>query len=146
MEYAVSAPATDDAARGRGAKRTSTLPYFRLDGGKVLLDCAGFSMEERGLYLSLMAIYWEGDCRLPSRERLMRQLYLRGQRAATVLDRVLGEFFPDGINAHLDQCREEALKASRRGSANARKGHEKHRQAGGISPTTNGGETDPYDF
>lgn len=142
----MSNSATNNPAVERGAKRTSTLPYFRLDGGTVLLDCMGFSMEERGMYLSLMAVYWECDCKLPSRERLTQVLGLRGQKAAATLNRVLEEFFPDGVNEHLDLCREEALKASRRGSANARKGHEKHRQAEGISPKTNGGETGPCDF
>lgn len=136
-----------EANRPAGAKRTSTLPYFRLDGGTVLREAMGRSMEEMGIYVMLMAIYWEGDCRLPSRERLIQMLGLgRGQKAAATLDRVIQEFFPDGVNAHLDQCRDDALGASRRGSENARKGHERRRQEGEISPRANSGETDPNDF
>ncbi len=141
-----SRPETEEQAGGRGMKRTSTLPYFQLDGGQVLLDCMGMSMEECGMYLRLMAIYWEGDCRLPSRERLMQKLGIRGAKAGAGLDRVLGEFFPDGVNEHLDQCRENALQTSRRNSANASKGHQQRKKPAGISPKTHGVEDDPEDF
>lgn len=135
-----------EADKPAGAKRTSTLPYFQLDGGQVLLDCMGFSMEERGMYLSLMAIYWEGGCRLPPQETLLRKLSLRGQKAAATLDRVVQEFFPDGVNAHLDQCKENALQTSRRNAESARSGHQRRRQEAGMSPKPQDAEGDPSDF
>jgi uncharacterized protein YdaU (DUF1376 family) len=70
-------------------RRTSTLPYFQLDSGKVLMECMGHSMEERGMFLTLMAMYWEGECRLPSKESLIQKLSIKGAKASALLDRVL---------------------------------------------------------
>lgn len=127
-------------------KRTSTLPYFQLDSGKVLLDCMGHTMEERGMLLTLMAMYWEGECRLPSKDTLIRKLSLKGAKAGALLDSVLEDFFPDGRHEGLDLCKANALKTSQSNSANAKKGHEQRRQVGGISPTVTGRESDPNDF
>ena len=127
-------------------KRTSTLPYFQLDSGKVLMDCMGHTMEERGMLLTLMAVYWEGECRLPSKDTLKRKLSIKGAKAAALLDRVLEDFFPDGLHEGLDLCKENALQTSRTNSANAQKGHAQRKQVTGISQVAQSSESDPDDF
>ena len=127
-------------------KRTSTLPYFQVDSGKLLMDLMGHSMEERGMLLTLMAMYWEGECRLPSKETLMRKLSIKGAKAGALLDRVLETFFPGGLNEGLDLCKANALKTSQSNSANARRGHEQRRQVSGISPTVQSSQSHSGDF
>ena len=127
-------------------RRTSTLPYFQLDSGKVLMECMGHSMDERGMLFTLMAIYWEGECRLPSKDTLMRMLSIKGAKAGALLDRVLEDFFPGGLNEGLDLCKANALKTSQSNSANARRGHEQRRQVSGISPTVQSSNSHPGDF
>lgn len=127
-------------------KRTSTLPYFQLDSGKVLLDCMGHTMEERGMLLTLMAVYWEGECRLPSRETLMRKLSIKGAKAGALLDSVLEDFFPDGLHEGLNLCKDNALQTSRTNSANAQKGHTQRKQVSGISPTVQSSPSHSGDF
>lgn len=128
-------------------KRTSTLPYFQLDSGQVLLASMGHTHEEMGLYLLLMATYWEGNCRLPSREDLARKLgMLRSPKKMALLDQVIDEFFPGGVNEPLDQCKANALKTSQRQSANAQKGHAQRRQEGNPAKSPNALEDDPMEF
>lgn len=126
-------------------KRTNTLPYFQLDSGQVLLASLGRSDEEMGLYLKLMAMYWEGDCRLPFRDTLVRKLGVKGKKLA-VLELVLEDFFPDGVHEQLDLCRDIALKTSERQSANARKGHAQRGNPQEISRNLQAPDSDPGDF
>lgn len=127
-------------------KRTSTLPYFQLDSGKVLLDCMGLSWEERGMFLTLMAVYWEGECSLPTKDALKRKLSIKGAKAGALLDRVLEDSFPDGLHEGLDLCKANALQTSRTNSANAQKGHAQRRQVTGISQVAQSSKSDPDDF
>jgi uncharacterized protein YdaU (DUF1376 family) len=105
-------------------KRTTTLPYFMVDSGKALANCGGLPLEEVGAMFMLMLHYWEHDCHLPQREWLSRRLRLKGKRAV-LFDQVIADFFPDGVNEHLDLCRNQALKIKQINSENAKKGHEK---------------------
>lgn len=128
-------------------KRTSTLPYFQLDSGQVLLASMGHSHEEMGLYLLLLATYWEGDCRLPAREDLAKKLgMLRSPKKLALLDQVIDEFFPGGVNEQLDQCKANALKTSARQSANAQKGHTQRRSGGNPEKSPSTHVNDPSDF
>lgn len=126
-------------------KRTNTLPYFQVDSGQVLLASMGRTDEEMGIYLKLMAMYWENNCQLPSRERLTKALQLRGRKLA-LLEQVIDDFFPDGINEQLDQCKDNALKISQRNAANASKGHESRGKPEEISENPQSGDPDPSDF
>lgn len=127
-------------------KRTSTLPYFQLDSGKMLSECMGLSMEERGMYLSLMLLYWENDCRLYPRDALVKKLVLRSQKSKDLLATVIAEFFPDGVHARLDDCKANAERTSRQNSANVGK---RYREKPGIEEkvrTPQEASSDPYDF
>lgn len=126
-------------------KRTNTLPFFQVDSGQLLYDSMGQSLEQMGIYVLLMAMYWENECKLPPRENLVRKLKLSARKAA-VMDEVIDTFFPDGIHANLDLCKENALQTSRRNAANARRGHARQQ---GIVETRNPlqvGESDPSEF
>ena len=112
----------------------------------MLVSCMGLTMEERGMYFTLMILYWEGECMLPARETLIKKLGIRGRRAEGILDNVLEEFFPDGIHEHLDLCRETALQTRRQNAANAQKGHEKRKNSGEISENSQGCDDMPPDF
>ena len=107
-------------------KRTTTLPYYQLDSGRFLNDSLGRTLEETGIYSMLLAIYWEHGCRLPAPEVLTRKLRLN-KRQVTLMWPIIDEHFPDGINEHLDLCRDQAMNVSRTNSANARKGHEQRK-------------------
>ena len=126
-------------------KRTNTLPFFQVDSGQVLAASMGRSHEEMGIYFMLLVMYWENDCRLPSRERLVEALRLRGKKLA-VLEKVLGIFFPDGIHEQLDLCKENALKTSLRQSANARKGHAQRREPEEIPGNPQSRDSDADEF
>lgn len=104
-------------------KRTTTLPFFTVDSGKALAQCGGLPLEEVGAMYMLMLYYWEHECRLPSKEWLTRRLRLKGKRAE-LFDRVIDEFFPDGVHEPLDLCWDNAMDTKRRNSENAKKGHE----------------------
>lgn len=126
-------------------KRTNTLPYFQVDSGQVLLASMGRTHEEMGIYLMLQAMYWENDCRLPPRERLAGALRLKGKKLA-VLEQVIDDFFPNGINEQLDLCKVNALKTSQRNSANAKKGHESRGKPEEISGNSQSSNSDPSEF
>lgn len=126
-------------------KRTNTLPYFQVDSGQVLLHSMGRTHEEMGIYFMLQAMYWENDCRLPPMERLAAQLRLKGKKLA-LLEQVIGDFFPDGINDQLDLCRANAMKTSQRNSTNAKKGHESREKSQEISENSQGMNSDSSDF
>lgn len=127
-------------------KRTSTLPFFQVDSGKMNAEFMGLSMEERGMYVSLMLLYWENDCRLYSRESLVKKLGLRSQKGKDLLDSVIAEFFPDGTHVLLDACKENAEKTSKRQSANAQKGHSQRRQEGNPAKSPSVLADDPLEF
>lgn len=105
----------------------------------------GRSHEEMGVYFMLMAMYWENDCRLPSRERLAEALRLRGKKLA-VLDKVIDLFFPDGVNEQLELCKTNALETSRRNSANARKGHAQREKSQETPENSPKRDSDDVDF
>lgn len=126
-------------------KRTNTLPFFQLDSGQVLLASMGRTDEEMGLYLKLMAIYWEGECRLPARDALIRKMGVKGKKLA-VLELVLDDFFPDGIHVQLDQQKANALKTSLRNTANVRKRYEQQPEVQDSSGKPQTQDADPTDF
>ncbi len=127
-------------------KRTSTLPYFQVDSGQVLLASMGRTHEEMGIYLMLLAMYWENDCRLPPKERLIAALQAKGKKKQALLEQVIAAFFPDGVNAHLDQCKANATTTSQRNAANAKKGHAKRGNPEEIPENSQSSEFDGADF
>ena len=126
-------------------KRASTLPFFQVDSGQMLASSMGRTHEEMGLFLMLMVMYWENDCRLPHRERLAEALQVRGKKLAT-LDKVIAIFFPGGVNEQLDLCKANALKTSQRQSANARKRYADSGQSKEISGNLQGRDLGAADF
>lgn len=132
-------------SKQHGKTWTSTPPYFPLDSGQVLRDAMGRSMEEMGIYSMLLALYWEGCCRLPPRERLAGMLHLK-KKQLPALEAVLDAFFPDGVNDYLDQCRENVLKTSRRNSENAKKRHAQRGNLTGNEENLKRTEPGPEDF
>lgn len=107
-------------------KRTTTLPYYQLDSGRFLNDSLGRTLEETGIYSMLLAIYWEHGCRLPAPEVLIRKLRLT-KRQVALMENIIDEHFPGGINEHLDLCRDQAMKIKQQNSENARRGHEQRK-------------------
>jgi uncharacterized protein YdaU (DUF1376 family) len=125
-------------------KRTNTLPFFQIDSGQVLSEAMGRPLEDMGLYLLLMAIYWEGECRLPARDVLLRKLQIKGKKVAA-LDRLITELFPDGIHEQLDHQRENALKTSQRNAENVRRRYgnpQKSQESSGSPQGVNSGADD----
>lgn len=118
-------------------KRTTTLPYFPTDSGKDLVLYGGLPLEEVGLCHMLKLYYWENECKLPPKDYLTRRLRLRGKQVA-MLDRVIDDLFPDGINEYLDLCWDNAMDRKQRNSENAKKGHEQRK--------SKRMEEDPSDF
>lgn len=104
---------------------TTTMPFYKVDGGKFLAETLGYSSAEVGIYARLMAIYWERGCKLPTKELLEKILQATTKKEREALETVLDTFFPDGVHEHLDLCLSEAKAFSTRQSANARKGHDK---------------------
>ncbi len=126
-------------------KRTNTLPFFQLDSGQLLFESMGHSLEEMGIYLLLMAMYWENECRLPASATLIKKLTLTPRKAA-LMGGVIDDFFPDGVHANLDQCKANALATSRRNSENAQRGHAQRQLNSGNSSNLPGSGEDLGNF
>lgn len=126
-------------------KRTTTLPFFQVDSGQLLYESMGLSLEQMGIYILLMAMYWENECRLPPRENLVRKLKLSPKKAA-IMDGVIETFFPDGIHTNLDQCKENALQTSRRNSENIRQRYRKPSGNDEKAQVFSKTSSDPCDF
>ena len=127
-------------------KRATTLPYFQVDSGKALLACMGRSHEEVGMYFLLMATYWENDCSLLPKDKLATKLGIRGKTKLATLENVITEFFPDGINEHLDLCRDNAMSRSKKNAENARKGHAQREKSQEISEKPHEVDSEDEDF
>jgi hypothetical protein len=82
---------------------------------------------------------------LPPKEWLTRRLRLKG-RQVELFERVIDEFFPDGIHEHLDLCWDQAMITRRQNAENAKKGHEKRKAKEQKPKETQKSEIDGDDF
>ena len=127
------------------SKNTDRMAWFKWDAGRVVMDTAGFSLQQSGAYLQLVNLYWiMGNC-LPAGEAgIMRRVGAVTPEDIQTVREIRDEFFPlnsEGKHSHalLDQQfsdvqdRSEKAKAS----ANARYGKP-------SAPAVK--ESDPTDF
>lgn len=128
-------------------KSTTTVPYFKLDGGKFYLETAGLSDDLVGMYIRMMIIYWEDECTLPNDELLKIKLGVRGKKATDNFNLILAQFFGGERRTHdlLNQGLAEVNGHKAKQSANAKAGWEK-RKAAAEGVQASGTDAENCDF
>ncbi len=106
----------------KGSNQTTTMPYFKFDSGQFLAETMGLPDAMVGMYVRLMALYWEHNCSLPSDEVLRRKLATRTKKDRESLDFIIEQFFGGDQKRHqrLDQGMSEIQAVKTRQSTNAK--------------------------
>ena len=75
-----------------------------------------------GMYVRMMAIYWESECSLPDDQLLRMKLGIKGKKATETFEAIIQQFFGGNVRTHnrLDQSLIEVQGFKSRQSANAR--------------------------
>ncbi|PUE29022.1 hypothetical protein B9Z39_02795 [Limnohabitans sp. JirII-29] len=119
-------------------KSTTTVPYFKFDSGHFLTETMGLPDDVVGMYIRMMAIYWESGCALPSDELLKMKLGVKGKKAADNLNLILAQLFGGERRTHerLNQALTEVNGYKAKQSANAKAGWDARRAAVRSEPAT----------
>ena len=119
-------------------KSTTTVPYFKFDGGKFYLETTGLPDALVGMYIRMMIIYWEDDCTLPNDELLKMKLGVRGKKTTSNFNLILAEFFGGERRTHdrLNQALVEVKGYKAKQSANAKAGWERRKDTAQSKPAT----------
>jgi uncharacterized protein YdaU (DUF1376 family) len=115
------------AGMNKGSNQTTTMPYFKFDSGQFLAETMGLPDAMVGMYVRLMALYWEHNCSLPSDEVLRQKLATRTKKGRESLDFIIKQFFSGDQKRHerLDQGMSEIKAMKTRQSSNAKARWEK---------------------
>lgn len=108
-------------------KPTTNKPYFQFDAGRFLADTMGYPSAHVGIYIRLMALYWESGHQLPAPDTLPRKLMITTDQEEEVLDEVLRTFFPNGRHEYLDGCLEHINEFSQKQREKAQARWEKNK-------------------
>lgn len=102
-------------------KKQDRMAWFKMDAGKFLFDTLGYSSIHKGIYASLMCLYWINGNRLTEDEStLRRKLGIATDEETKALKEVLGEFFPGNCHIDLDEHLESVKENSRMQSEKAK--------------------------
>ena len=103
-------------------RQTTTIPYFKFDTGQFLTETMGMPDDMVGMYVRMMAIYWESECSLPDDQLLRMKLGIKGKKATETFEAIIQQFFGGNVRTHnrLDQSLIEVQGFKSRQSANAR--------------------------
>lgn len=109
------------------------LPYFKFHPSDFLGMTAMLPLAETGLLITLSAMYWQDDMRLPEDSRLHTLIGWRSQETSLDITGLLDQFFPrdaEGVrrSAPLDALRAEAVREHERNVMNGRQGGRKAAQ------------------
>lgn len=125
---------------------TTTMPYFKLDSGQFLSETMGLPNAEVGLYIKMMALYWEHGCKLPTKDLLILKLHSRTKKEKESVEGLLNLFFPNNTHERLDEGLKEAQGFSKLQAERAKSGHEKRKAHSANTVQTHSDEGDPDDF
>lgn len=105
-------------------KKQDRMAWFKMDAGKFLVDTLGYSPTHRGIYASLMCLYWINGNRITEDETtLRRKLGITTEEENQALKEVLAEFFPGNDHRDLDEQLEAVKETSRMQSEKAKSRH-----------------------
>lgn len=105
-------------------KKQDRMAWFKMDAGKFLVDTLGYSPIHRGIYASLMCLYWVNGNRITEDETsLRRKLGITTEEEVQALAEVLAEFFPGNDHSDLDGQLEAVKETSRMQSEKAKARH-----------------------
>lgn len=110
--------------------KTYPAPWFKLHLAEYHRDTSGMTLEEKGIYLSLMVLYWEHGHTLPP--NTAKKIGIKEDQKE-MLEEVLDSQFPGGIHAGLDQQQAEMQRATIRSRQAASKRWEKPEQPSGTA-------------